>query len=270
MNHYTEAIMISQVVVLYGFAAPQSFRLMRQTFLNKNPAWIAAHPQFARQQIAVRYPLVASLLIGLAWLVDSVRFISSAEMSEPAASSRLLWPMITWLVLEIGIGCLQYHRVWKKIPSPDKRRTTFSPRVLQAYAHPLWLLPAVVMMSGIALTYLLAYLHGELDLPVLLWRLGSLILGSTIWAAALHYAIHRKKQPLDESLGARYRRTDVRATVACLYGFAAIAGFRALQDVFAVFLIPNLVFYTFASLILQLLALFWITFDFSNRPSNAE
>lgn len=255
MNYFIDAVMLSQIVVLYGLAAPRTFRMIGQACLNKNPPWLATDPALRLRYRSVRYPLVLSALVGAFWLFRAARTITGQQPADTGNGSILLLPMLSWLVLELAVAAVEYQRVWKKIPQPDLRRTTFAPRNLSAFASPLWLLPAMGMILALTAGYLMAFAHEALELHILLWRMGSLVLGCAIWACALHHAIHRKKQPVDEAIGVCYRRADVRATVACLYGFVAVAGFRALQDVFAIFLMPTLAFYAVASLSLQLLAL---------------
>lgn len=268
MKYFVYAVMASQVVVLYWLAAPATFRLIYRSCLQRNPAWLEAHPEFAQRYRQANYPFALSFLLGLGWLIALGGGIANGSL-ERAEPRTLLWPALLWLLFELAVAAIEYARIGKHIPLPDRRRAVLGRRSVGDFINPAWIWPGCAMLLAIGLVYLWAYWSGRLDTDVLVWRLASLLLGAAIWSAALRYSVRRKKQALDDALGPPYRRAEVRTVVACLYLYVLVLAYHTLQDVFAMYLDGNLLFYTVLSLILQSLALIWMTFNFPQRKQHA-
>ncbi len=252
------AVMLSQIAVLYWLAAPATIRLLYQSYLNKNPQWVAANPGFVDHAAQQRRAIALSRLLGALWLANLAYGVSGAR-SEQWLSLSLLLPMFVWLALELAVAGIAYRRVCQLIPLPAKRRATLERRTLAEFVHMGWILPGYVLLLAIGAGYLAAYLTERIDLTLMGWRLASLVAGTLIWTGALHYCIRRKKQPVDDALGPAYRRSEVLGTIPCLYLFALVLAVRALQDLFGVALVADVSLFAGASIVLQAAVLIGLT-----------
>lgn len=269
VDSFVTGITFSQIVVLYWLAAPASFRLLRQSYLNRNPAWAAATPGYTAADPAPRYPVVIAALLGLAWLI---KFAMDWHANEgwPDGTAALLWPALLWLVLEVGVAGAEYYRLYRHIPVPAKRRVVVERRRLADYIHPAWCYPAVALLLAVTCTYIGAFAHELIDVEVALLRGAGLLLGAILWAAALYHSVSRKKQPIDDALGPHYRGAEVRAIVACLYVFGLLSAEKAVADIFGIHVLRDRYVLAITSLALQLLVLFWMTFNFSTRKQHVH
>jgi len=260
LDYLGPAVMYSEIAVLYWLVAPATLRLMYRSYLNKNRAWVAANPAFVASRVKPAYATGLSLAIGLGWMVVlSFGLHAGAGQSWQWHVWGLMLPMLVWLALELAVAGIEYRRICRAIPLPDKRRAAFERRSLRAFAHPAAITPGIVLLIALCMAYVVAYCHGLVEAGLLAWRLFSIVLGSAIWFAALRHCVHRKPQPADEALGPLYRRSEVLGTIACLYLFVVAAGFRALQELCDIYLMADVAFFTGASVVLQLVLLFWLS-----------
>lgn len=256
LDHLAPAVMYSQIAVLYWLAAPTALRLMYRSYLDTNRAWVLANPAFGAR-VKPAYAIGLSIAIGLGAMI-----VLNAQLRAGVSASRQVWalilPMLLWVLFELGIAAVEYQRICKAIPLPDKRRAAFERRSLRGFVHPGAIAPGVLLLIVLCMAYVVAYCHDLIDADLLAWRLASIAIGSAIWFAALRHCVHRKPQPADEALGPLYRRAEVLGTIACLYLFVIAAGFRALQELCDSYLMADVAFFTGASIVLQLVLLCWI------------
>jgi hypothetical protein len=251
------AVIFSQVVVLFGVAAPATFRLLQRSYLNKNAAWLGDHPEFVARYGQVRYPARLSYLLGALWLLFLALVIAGGQMAEHLTAA-LLAPAFCWMALEATVAAIEYRRVALKIPLPAVRRATLEPRGLRDFASPAWIFPGYALLAGIMATYTVGYSHELVDGAVFAWRMASMVVGTGLWIVTLRYCVRRKRQLVDDTFGPGYRRLEVRGTIGCLYIFAGFALLRGLQELFGIYLLTDLTFLTLGSILLQTVLLSWV------------
>jgi hypothetical protein len=256
LNNISTIVTFSQIAVLYWLVTPTTLRLMYRSYLNKNRAWVEANPAFAAGRVRPAYAIGLSLAIGLGWMIFLARGMRDSESASWQVWALML-PMLAWLALELAVAAVEYRRICQPIPLPDRRRAALERRSLRLHAHPAAIVPGFLMLVLLCMAYVVAYCHDLIEADLLAWRLLGIAIGCAIWCAALHHCVHRKPQPADEALGPLYRRAEVLGTIACLYLFVVAAGFRALQELCAVYLMADVGFFTAASIVLQVVLLFW-------------
>jgi hypothetical protein len=92
-------VAFSQIIVLYGMTAPTNFRLLHQTFLDKNRQWVNDNDAFAQKYTSPKYSIVLSYMIGMGWLVY-LGYSALAHASESTLFAFLFWSLLAW-----GVFC---------------------------------------------------------------------------------------------------------------------------------------------------------------------
>ena len=250
MSWFLAAVLLSQIVVFYGIGAPAAMRQLYLGFFARNPEWASQDDRMVALQLAQKRAIGIVRLAGLAWLSYCMWWLFvGADGSE--LIRLVLTSMLCWLILDVVIDAVERWRIGRTIPLPSRRSATFAPRTVGAFIHRAWIVVGLIAAAAIFGAYLMARQAGMIDDDLLFARLPVVALGFGAWCAALWYAVHRKKQAIDDAIGSEYRRFDVHATVITLYVFAAAAGFFAVRDLIGVYLLPDTVFVAVVSLIVQ-------------------
>ena len=250
-------IVCSQIVVLYGLAAPTSVRLLRSSYQQRNPAWLAGQPELAARLGNTRAPVALCYGLATLWLLLLADMMATQGLDDKL-NYALLLPAVCWIAVEAVIGAIDYRRVGRLIPPPARRRATLERRALGDFVHPVWLLPGLALLLGVAATYTTGYAHELIDGSVFGWRLVSLAVGAALWISTLRYCVGRKRNVVDDTLGPGYRQAEVIGTIACLYVFAGLALLKALDDVYAVEWLSSVTTLACGSVLLQVALLAWI------------
>jgi hypothetical protein len=258
---FSDAVLASQIVVLYALAAPAALRTLYGAARARNPDWLNTHPEVSGR-LDPRRAVALSLAAGAAWLAALGLLSAGADVGDLTGGrdwriALLIASMLGWIALEWLAAALLQRRVLAHIPSPARRRASLTPRTLGGFAHPFVIAPALLMLILLAALYLRAWTHEEVATPVLAWRLLSLCGGAALWALVLRHCVRRKAQT-DAWADDWQRRAEVRGCIACLYWFALAAGWRALQDLSGIYLPGELDFFSWASVLLQALLLLWL------------
>lgn len=270
MMGFSTAVLASQIVVLYGFAAPAALRGLYAAWLARNPEWLLAHPDFAASHGPGR-AVALSWLLGAGWLAMLLRgVLGDVPAAQDWTGGRdwrialLIASMLAWVALEWLVTAVELRRIVARIPPPARRRAALVPRTLAAFASPWSIVPGLLMLAALIAAYLRGWYADAVDTPVLAWRLASLASGVLIWALVLRHSVRRRREAGDELLGDWYRRAEVRGCIACLYLFALAAGWRALQDLSGIYLPGEVDFFSWASVLLQAVLLLWLFRSRSN------
>lgn len=264
MMWFSTAVLTSQIVVLYGLAAPAALRGMYRAWLARNPEWLRAHPEFAASH-GPRRAVVLSLLLGAGWLaLLSYDLLGDAARGQDPTGGRdwrialLIASMLAWVALEWLVAAVEVRRIVARIPPPARRRASLAPRTLAAYARPWSVVPGLLLLLVLAALYLRAWSGDSLAAPVLAWRLICLVGGAALWGLVLRHSVHRRREAGNELPDDWVRRAEVRGCIACLYLFVLAAGWRALQDLSGIYVPGELDFFSWASLLLQAVLLGWL------------
>ena len=258
-------IAASQIIVLYGLAAPTSLRLVRRAYAQRNPAWLAMQPEImARLQ---RRSLPLALFYGLAtlWLAGLAYAIATGRIDD-LLTAVLLLPALAWVVCEAAVGALDYRRIGRKIPLAARRHTTLQRRALRDFAPPAAIVPGCGLLIGIVAVYGSAYSQELIDDRLFGVRLASLLLGTGLWIGTLRYCVRRKRNVVDDTLGPAYRQAEVIGTIACLYLYAGLALLTALQDVYGWYLLDSVTLLAGGSVLIQAALLLWMAHIGARRP----
>jgi hypothetical protein len=273
MMWFSNAVLASQIVVLYALAAPAALRALYAAARARNPDWLTVHPELAGR-LDPRRAVALSLAACAAWLTTLGLLAAGADAGDLTGGrdwriALLIASMLGWIALEWLAAALLQRRVLARIPAPARRRASLSPRTLAAFAHPFIIAPGLLMLVLLAALYLRAWASGAVDTPVAVWRLLSLCGGAALWALALRHCVRRKPQA-DAWADDWQRRAEVRGCIACLYLFALAAGWRALQDLSGVYLPGELDFFSWASVLLQAVLLLWLVRSHLLRPTHKK
>lgn len=258
-------IAASQIIVLYGLAAPASLRLLRRAYAQRNPEWLATQP--ALQVRLQRQALPLALFYGIAalWLGGLVYATTTGQIDQLLPMALLL-PALGWVACEAAVGALDYRRIGSQIPLAPRRHTTLQRRTLSDFAPPASLVPGYGLLVAIAAIYSTGYGHELIDGRLFGVRLASLLVGTGLWISTLRYCVRRKRNVVDDTLGPAYRRAEVIATIVCLYVYASLALLTALQDVYQLYLLDSVTALTCGSVLLQAAMLLWIARVSGDRP----
>ncbi len=254
------AITVSQIVILYGLAAPLAMRETCELFLSRNHDWVMQNPAFRQKHGALRYATGLSWLIGAAWLARTFHVASGTDTSDSEQIFLLAGPVFSWVILCVGYGCIAYFRVGRRIPLPTKRSASLERRTLRDYIHPAWVYLGYSLVTAISVLYLLAYMRDTVTADLFVARMSGLALAMTLQTSALLYCIRRKRQPIDGHIGPSYRKLEIICNIAILYLLIFIGAFRILQDVAGISLFPDLAFFVFASVLVQILGILGIRY----------
>ncbi len=250
----------SQVVILYFLSAPIYFRLIRHSFLSKNPEWLDSNPAFARRQAAAGSSVWLARGAGAACLLYFVWRLTAGPGTDQGPDAEAGWlvlyaPMLGWIALEGVYGALAYYRIYRRIPLPARRRASLERRALGDLVNPYCLYPACFLLAVLAGNYLAAWQRAAIDGSLLLARLAGMALCAAAWYSSLQYYLRRKPRPLDHHLGPSYRRLEIIETVLCLYLIGAGYAYQAAHEIWGFDLLSPGALLIAASIALQLLVL---------------
>jgi hypothetical protein len=223
----------SQIVLLYGFFFALSVRLSYEGYMAKNRQWVAEHPAFQQRFPRPRYSIWLSYLVGAAWIAFLIRvFFIAIDKSWLVKSLALpATPFVALWLLYVGV---EYFRVYKRIPLPDKRRTSLDRREMRDFFNPLWVYCGYLLVAGIVATNAVAFCRGAIDFRPFLSMTSALSLGALVLAIQLRYSLRRKNGPMDELMGSGYRSFEVILEVSALYLLMLLSGLGTLHFVFRV------------------------------------
>ena len=243
-------IIVSQIVVLYWFAAPINARLTYHVFLGRNPQYCIENEAFLRRFPPPRFSIWLAYAMGAGWIGVSI-YALFLKPSNGLLVVGLVAPMLCWIVLCFGYIGVEYHRMFKKIPLPGIRRASLGRRSLRDYMNPMWAYLAYAAIFLIAVIYVIGYLSGRIPVHVAIGRMAGLAIIAVVGSLCLLYSIRRKHQPIDDELGPIYRKIEVVGVIPLMLMAVPIGGWRILQDFYGVQLFTDLAFFAVSSVLLQ-------------------
>ncbi len=210
------ALAFSQIILLYGCFFGLSARITYDSYIARNRQWVADNPSFQKRFPPPRYSIWLAYLMGAVWIAILVRvFFITADGSWLPKS--LLLPAVPFVLLWLLYAGMEYLRVCKRVPLPDKRRTSLQRRELRDFLSPLWVYLAYLLAAGLVATDVGAFLAGTIELRPFRALMIGLISGALVCALVLRYSLRRRDAPLDDLLGPAYRKLEVILAVGVLY-----------------------------------------------------
>ncbi|MES3021866.1 MAG: hypothetical protein V4857_09820 [Pseudomonadota bacterium] len=249
-------IAASQIAMLYWLTAARMMRLVDGTFFYKNPAWLAAHPEFKQRHATPKSALWTLYALGMAW------FALLAYSAARTGRSDLLIilscaPTLAWAGYMLCYAAIGHYRVYRKIPLPEKRSVQFERRSLRDFVHPAWTTSCLALYAAAILAYLAGHHLGLIPTQVLVGRMLGIAIILVVGTATLLYCVRRKKQPIDDAWGPAYRQLEVRGNVGMLYGCLIVVGWGMSQDFFATAALSAALFFSAVNLAMQIV---WLGF----------
>lgn len=251
------AVAFSQIVVLYGLFGPLCIRMFYGVIIHRNPQWVNDNPAFQRRYPAPKYSIWLFYLAGAAWIAFFVWVFFTTKVGFWLLGSLTapVFPFTIIYLLYIGV---EYFRVLKRIPLPTKRTVPLERRSLQDIVNPWWVYLSYLFLAIIAGVYLFEYYDGKVDTNIFARRMIGLAVVVLLATGSLIYSIRRKKQPIDELVGAKYRKFELSFTILVLYLGVGAGALRLLQDVFAVRPFSDDRVFVALSVFLQIVALYCV------------
>ena len=247
MEHwFALLVVLSQVAVLQFYAVPYGTRLMYRRALNRNPEWVAEHPEFTAEYPAPRASLWISYAMGLA--IYARIFFAPDAAPIFILHDSFLEPLLVDSIIASGLLMLIHHSVYhlrvrrmiRRIPPPEIRKASLDRRALRDFLPISWVYAAGVLIAAVCAVYTYALSAEIISRELFFARVHGLFICCAICAGVVLYALRRKPTEADEIFSGRVRLWEVRSGVALLYLIAAIGVWRILGDIFDVWLFADL------------------------------
>jgi hypothetical protein len=230
MEHwFALLVVLSQVAVFHFYAVPCETRLMYQRVLDRNPAWIASHPEFTAANPPPKLSAWISYAIGLSlyvWLI-----LAPSMDTETLVINAMMASVLLTLIHPV-VYPARFHRMSRKVPPPEIREASLDRRALRDFLSPIWVYTAAGLIAAVIAVYAVALLADRIPEEVLFYRVSGLLIGCAALDGIIWYALRRKPTRADELFSGRFRCWKVRGPVAVLYLFVAVGTWRILGDVF--------------------------------------
>ncbi|MDB5350267.1 MAG: hypothetical protein JWN86_1514 [Planctomycetota bacterium] len=243
MTEWVDFFVYGAMIVTYWFVfATWISGFTISMVADRNPDWLAAHPEFARQLIGSRWFLwscyawgALSLVVLLAFQIGVwPRAISLAALQAPKwmvlkdINSTML---IVGLVYFFGCVGMFTRRLRREVPLAERRNATLERRSLDDFV-PRWLRVATYTLAGIHLTAWLTV--GVLRLystPGFWGQFVTLIVFSGVFFFFTRVSVNRPPIAMDRIFGPGYRRGEVRYAFAMEICAPAMFAVRLYQEV---------------------------------------
>lgn len=259
MEHWFALLaVLSQVAVLQFYAVPYGTRLLYRRALNRNPEWVAEHPEFTAENPAPRVSLWISYAMGLSiyarifFAPDAARiFIPHDTTSESLLVDSIIASGLLMLVHHC-VYLLRIRRMIRRIPPPEIRETSLDRRALRDFLPIGWVYAAGVLIAAVCAVYTYALSAEIISRELFFTRVHSLFICCAILSGIVLYHLRRKPTEADEIFSGRLRILELRSSVALLYLVAAVGVWRILGDIFDVWLFSDLGFFVAMSIAIQI------------------
>jgi hypothetical protein len=251
-------VVLSQVAVLQFCIVPHGTRLMYRRALNRNPEWIAEHPEFTAEYPAPKVSLWISYAMGLSiyarifFAPDAAPiFIPHDAFSEPLLVDSIVASGLSMLVHHC-VYLLRVRRMIRRIPPPEIRMASLDRRALRDFLPIGWVYAGGTLVAAVCAVYACALSAEIISRELFFTRVHSLFICCAISAGVLLYALRRKPAEAHEIFSGRLRLLEVRSSVALLYFIATIGVWRILGDIFDVWLFSDLGVFVAISIAIQI------------------
>jgi hypothetical protein len=250
-------VVLSQVAVFHFYAIPYGTQLMYRRALNRNPDWVAEHPEFTAEYPAPRASLWISYAMGLAiyarifFAPDAARiFIPHDTTSESLLVDSIIASGLLMLVHH-SVYFLRVRRMIRRVPPPEIRKASLDRRALRDFLPIGWVYAAGALIAAVCAVYTYALSTEIVSRELFFTRVHGLFICCAICAGIVLYALRRKPTEADEIFSGRFRLWEVRCSVALFYLITAVGVWRILGDIFDVQLFSDLGFFVAMSIATQ-------------------
>jgi hypothetical protein len=203
------ALAFSQIVVLYWISTRSCLGMINKIFLDKNTAWVLDNPDFYARFAKPKLTVYLLYGVGALWLLGLSSIMG--KMDDTSLFLFLGVPNSVWqMMLMVYLG-VAYFRIAKKIPLPTKRSANLARRNLRDYVHPFWTGLCVASYLIVIASYVAALTGKHIELEVFVRRMAYLAFVLLLTVGLLRYSLRRKRNFLDDVLGASFRRWEVLA-----------------------------------------------------------
>ncbi|NQZ11920.1 MAG: hypothetical protein HRT35_32615 [Algicola sp.] len=225
------AVMLLQIPILLIFAASTHGKIMLSVFVNKNPQWLADHPEFDQPKRYYKWMMAGCYTIAVASLAATIQWV----WLQPAPQYRvalLILPLAALMVVFHGFAFAAFKNIYKKIPSKGTVKASLGHRKLFSYvpAPLVWLgftLNAVVL--GI---YVWAMFNEVVTTRIALSRIGGLSVLLLICLFMFKMELQRKTNLMEEIFGSNARKLGLYSIVGAVYLGVAVGVLRIAGDIY--------------------------------------
>lgn len=243
MTEWVDFGVYAALIVTYWFVfATWSSQFTVAMVADRNPDWLAAHPEFARQLTGSRWFLWSCY----AWGVLSLAVLLALQVGawpralSPSGSEAEKWMvlkdinsamLIAGLIYFFGCVGVFTRRLRNAVPLAERRSATLGRRALDDFI-PRWPRVAAYTLAGIHLAAWLTV--GVLGLYSTRAFWGQLIMLVTVSGVLLFFArvsVNRPPTAMDRIFGPAYRRGEVRYAFAMTICAMAMFALKLYQEV---------------------------------------
>lgn len=203
------ALAISQIVILYWVSARCCTSVINKIFLDKNAAWVRDNPAFYARFSQPKYTTYILYALGVCWLFGL--FTVMNVMDDTTFFLYTMMPNFIWQVMLLVYVIVAYFRIARQIPLPAKRSANLARRNLGDYVHPFWIVLCAACYLFVLGAYVVALLNHHIEFHVFVSRILYVGLVLLIAVVFLRHSLRRKKNFLDDTIGASFRRWEVIA-----------------------------------------------------------
>jgi hypothetical protein len=248
MTDWIDFLVYTMFLAGLWFVNPTNQRRLAIPMLrDRNPEWMAAHPDFVRKLQRGRWNLWLSYALGAA----SIAVLASLQLGlwtpepmpdgTPVPRWAVLWQlamasMILAMVAGGSAGLIAHFRLRKLIPVAARRQATLERRSLDDYV-PRWVRYGVyaLVIANLA-AWVAAGIAGTHSSPVFWSRVVIMFVLSAVFYLATKATVGRRPGVLDRVIGPPYRRREVRYVFAMQVTPPLIGALRLYEEVNATLL----------------------------------
>ena len=224
MTEWIDVLLYSGFMAMLWFWIPAAgARFTRAIVEDRNPEWVAAHPEVVDRLAGSRWYLRCSYGLGalsIAILISAQTDLWPAALSAPVFESehwRVLSAVhavlaITWLVHAVAGGAIFTRWLTTHVPLAERRRASLEPRSVDAYV-PGGIRLAVHTAVGLHLAIWLAVgaLGRHATSATSFWgMLASQFVIAAILVFIVRIIVRRPPNAMDRVFGPGFRRGEVR------------------------------------------------------------
>jgi len=270
MEHWFPLLVVlSQVVVLQFYSVTVGTRVMYQRVLDRNPAWVAEHPEFTADNPEPRLSLWISYAMGLAiyarifFAPDQTGIFYSLDTTLESVLIDSLMTSVMLAFIHNAVYFVHIRRMIRQVPPTEVRQASLDRRALRDSVRMGWVYVAALLIAAIVGVYTYALFAEIVSGELFYYRVSGLLVASLIGTGVTLYALRRKPTDADELFSGRFRVWEVRGGVAVLYLLVLIGVLCILGDVFDVYPFTDLSIFIALSILIQSLTVWGCRYELS-------
>ncbi|GEM_PF-1329747 len=244
MTDWIDFFVYAAFLFALWFVQPVAQRRLAIPFLvDRNPQWVAAHPEAVQAMAHARWRIWLSWALGAASLAVLASYqlgLWQGPPPQPGAPPTMGWmilftltmaSMLAALVIGGAIGLHAHIRTRRRVPIAPHRRATLERRALDDYVpRPVQYLTYALVLANIGAWAAAALLEAHSS-PLFWSRVATMLFLSAFFWFTARIAVMRRANVMDRVFGADFRRWEVRYTFSMQALTPIVGALRLYEEV---------------------------------------